>query len=306
MGLMPYMAVFVQVVESGSFSAAAEQLGTTASSVSRQIASLEQALSIKLLERTTRRLKLTAAGTEAYAYCNEMIESAKNVMEIADRFCNSPQGLVKISAPRAFGRDLITPHIAEFLRLYPHVDVQLMLTDRLVDLIGDDIDLIIRITDDPPAGLAARPLIRVNHIICATKTYLDEKGTPQHPLDLAQHSCIYLGETPGDNCWKFKNIVTGEQSRVTVRGRYATNHSKARLDGILNHLGIGCLPFFTVQEAIEKQQVIQVLPQWDYMTTYYGMSWILYHPNRYLPSKYRVLIDFLTEKILVRKQTGNP
>ncbi|WP_204353497.1 LysR family transcriptional regulator [Franconibacter helveticus] len=297
MGLLPYMAVFVKVVETGSFSAAAEQLGTTASSISRQVASLEQALSVKLLERTTRRLKLSAAGADAYARCCEMVQSAKLVLELAERVNEAPQGIVKISAPRAFGMRLIAPHIEEFLNRYPEVDVQLKLTDRQVDLIGDDIDLMVRITDNPPDGLAARPLIRVSHIICATAAYLEKRGYPQHPNDLALHSCLYLGEVSGDNCWKFRHLQTQERVNVTVRGRYVTNHSRARLEGVLSSLGIGCLPWFVAREALEAQQVVEVLPQWDYMTSYYGMSWILYHPNRFLPPKCRVLIDFLAEKI---------
>ncbi|WP_165698222.1 LysR family transcriptional regulator [Chimaeribacter coloradensis] len=297
MGLLPYMAVFVKVVETGSFSAAAEQLGTTASSVSRQVASLEQALSVKLLIRTTRRLKLSAAGSDAYARCCEMVESARSVLELAERVNDTPQGMVRLSAPRAFGKELIAPHIEEFLHRYPEVDIQLKLTDRPADLIGDDLDLMVRITDTPPAGLAARPLIRVSHILCATAAYLEKRGCPQHPNDLAQHSCLYLGEVAGDNCWRFSHLHTQEQVNVTVRGRYVTNHSKARLEGVLSHLGIGCLPWFVARDALAAQQVVEVLPQWDYQTSYYGMSWILYHPNRFLPPKCRVLIDFLAGKI---------
>lgn len=102
---------------------------------------------------------------------------------------------------------------------------------------------------------------------------------------------------PGDNQWKFRHITNGEQISVAVHGRYASNHSKARLEGIIHHLGIGCLPRFSAQQVMDNRQIIQVLPEWDYMTSYYGMSWILYHPNRYLPPKCRVLIDFLLEKL---------
>lgn len=297
MGLLPYMAVFVKVVEAGSFSAAAEQLDTTASSVSRQIASLEKALAVKLLERTTRRLKLTAAGTEAFAHCSEMIRAAQSVLDLAERINTAPQGLVKISAPRAWGKVLIAPHIEEFLQRYPQVDIQLRLTDRPVDLISDDVDLIVRITDRPPENLAARPLFRVNHVLCASADYLRDNGCPQHPADLAQHSCIYLGEVAGDDIWKFRHLQTRECISVKVRGRYATNHSKARLEGVLSHLGIGCFPRFAVRDALAAGSVTEVLSDWDYMNAYYGMSWILYHPDRFLPPKCRVLIDFLVEKI---------
>ncbi|WP_220393055.1 LysR family transcriptional regulator [Cronobacter sp. JZ38] len=297
MGLLPYMAVFVKVVETGSFSAAAEQLGTTASSVSRQVASLEKALSVKLLERTTRRLRLSAAGADAYAHGCEIVQAAACVMALAERVNDAPQGMVKLSAPRAFGRALIAPHIAAFLSRHPGGDIQLQLTDRQTDLIGDELDLMVRITDTPPEGLAARPLIRVSHVICATPTYLNKHGYPQHPDDLARHHCLYLGETPGDNVWKFRHLETHDRVSVVVHGRYVTNHSLARRDGVLSHLGIGCLPRFVAREALEAGQLVEVLPQWDYMTSYYGMAWLLYHPNRFLPPKCRALIDFLAEKI---------
>lgn len=297
MGLMPSMATFVKVVEFGSFSSAAEQLGLTASALSRQISSLEKALSVKLLERTTRQLRLTEAGAEAYVRSCAMVETARSVMEVADRFNSTPQGLVRLSAPKAFGRKLVGPLVPGFLSLYPEVDVQLILTDRPMDLIGDDVDLIIRITDDPPLGLAARPLLRVHHVLCATQKYLSKNGTPHHPHDLARHSCLYLGEISGDNRWQFRHSESSELVSVSVRGRYVVNHSEARLDGVLEHLGIGCLPFFTADKVLRERSVVQVLPGWQYVTSYYGKAWILYHPNRYLPPKCRALIDYLAEKL---------
>lgn len=295
--LMPYMAVFVKVVECGSFSGAAERLGTTASSISRQVASLEAALAVKLLERTTRKLRLSEAGVEAYVKCRQLIESCEAVIEVGSRFNSSPQGLVKLSAPKAFGKQLIVPHIPAFLALYPEIDVQLILTDNPVDLIMDGLDLMIKITDCPPLGLAARPLVAVNHVVCATVDYLSKYGSPQHPSELSQHSCLYLGEVMGDNRWQFRHKNTDESVNVTVAGRFSTNHSEARLEGVLADLGIGCLPAFTAQEALKKQRIVQVLPEWHYVTSYYGMAWILYQPNKYLSQKCRVLIDYVVTNL---------
>jgi DNA-binding transcriptional LysR family regulator len=295
--LLPYMSMFVRVVELGSFSAAAEQSGLTASAVSRQIASLESALSVKLLERTTRKLRLTEVGTEVFARCQEMVKAARSVQEIAQRFVSSPQGMVRISAPKAFGKRIISPLIPEFLRRYPQVDVQLMLSDQPNDLISDDFDLLIRITETPPLGLAARPLLQVHHVLCASERYLSHAGTPLHPDDLAHHSCVYLGETPGDNRWQLRHIHSGEKVTVNVNGRFVSNHSEVRLEAAIADLGVGCVPFFTATEALANQQIVEVLPQWRYETTYHGQAWILYPPNRYLPPKCRVLIDYLAEKL---------
>ena len=295
--LMPYMSVFARVVEQGSFSAAAEQLGLTASAVSRQVAALEKALSVKLLERTTRKLRLTEVGSEVYARCCDLVASARHVQEIAERFAGSPQGLVKISAPKALGRKILTPLIPEFLHRYPKVDVQLILSDQPNDLMLDDVDLLIRITDSPPPGLAGRPLMAVHHQLCATPQYLAQAGIPLQPDDLARHSCIYLGETPGDNRWQLRHRHSGDKTQVTVKGRFVSNHSEVRLDGVLAHLGIGCLPFFIATQALADGDIVEVLPDWCYETTYFGKAWLLYPPNRYLPSKCRVFIDYLAEKI---------
>lgn len=295
--LLPYMSMFVRVVELGSFSAAAEQSGLTASAVSRQIASLESALSVKLLERTTRKLRLTEVGTEVFARCQEMVKAARSVQEIAQRFVSSPQGMVRISAPKAFGKRIISPLIPEFLRRYPQVDMQLMLSDQPNDLISDDFDLLIRITETPPLGLAARPLLQVHHVLCASERYLAHAGTPLHPDDLAHHSCVYLGETPGDNRWQLRHIHSGEKVTVNVSGRFVSNHSEVRLEAAIADLGVGCVPFFTATEALANQQIVEVLPQWRYETTYHGQAWILYPPNRYLPPKCRVLIDYLADKL---------
>lgn len=291
------MSIFVRVVELGSFSAAAEQSGLTASAVSRQIASLESALSVKLLERTTRKLRLTEVGAEVFARCQEMVKAARSVQEIAQRFVSSPQGLVRISAPKALGKRIIGPLIPEFLRLYPQVDVQLMLSDQPNDLLSDDFDLLIRITETPPLGLAARPLLQVHHLLCASERYLAQAGMPLHPEDLSHHSCIYLGETPGDNRWQLRHGHSGEKATVNVSGRFVSNHSELRLEAAIADVGVACLPFFTAADALADQRIVEVLPDWRYETTYHGQAWILYPPNRYLPPKCRVLIDYLVGKV---------
>lgn len=166
------MAVFAQVVEAGSFSDAARQLGLTPSAVSRQVARLEAALRVRLLERTTRQLRLTDAGSAALANCQTLVAAAREVMALSDTQSATPRGLVRISMPKAWGRQMVHPWMPAFLARYPEVDVQLIITDRTVDLLGESIDLAIRITEAPPPGLAGRPLMVVRHLLCASPTYL--------------------------------------------------------------------------------------------------------------------------------------
>jgi DNA-binding transcriptional LysR family regulator len=288
---LPDMAVFARVVDAGSFSGAARQLGVTPSAVSRQVARLEAVLRVRLLERTTRKLRLTEAGAAAYTRCQAMVAAAREVLALSDTHTASPRGLVRVSMPKAWGRQLVHPLMPGFLRQYPEVDVQLVITDRTVDLFEESIDLAIRITDAPPPGLAGRPLMAVRHLVCASPQYLVECGTPAHPRDLAQHSCLYLGEDERDRHWRFQR--GGEQATVKVSGRYAANHSEVRLEGALQSLGIASLPEFTARAALAAGELVAVLGDWEHGTDYAGIAWLLYPPNRFLPAKLRVWIDYL-------------
>ena len=300
--LLAEMVVFVKVVEAGSFSAAARQLGSSPSAVSRSIARLEKALAIRLLQRTTRKLRLSDAGEEVFRRCREMAGAAQAVMDLSGRFTREAEGLIRVSVPKAVGRYVIHPHMPEFLRRYPKVDVQLILEDRYVDLIDDNVDLSIRITDEPPPGLVGRELFPIEHLLCATPQYLAEQGVPQQPEDLREHSCIVLGETPADARWKFRQ---GSKSvTVGVRGRYAANHTGVRLDAVLQGIGIGSLPYFTARQALEEGRVIQVLPEWDFIASYHGGVWLLQTPTRYLQPKLRVFIDFLVERLAQEPTLG--
>ncbi|MDP3651972.1 MAG: LysR family transcriptional regulator [Rhodoferax sp.] len=286
---LPDMAVFARVVDAGSFSGAARQLGTTPSAVSRQVARLEAVLRVRLLERTTRKLRLTDAGAAAYTRCQAMVSAAREVLALSDTNTATPRGLVRVSMPKAFGRLVVHPMMASFLQQYPEVDVQLVITDRTVDLFEEAIDLAIRITDAPPPGLAGRPLQRIRHLACASPRYLATHGTPRHPQDLAQHSCLSLGEDERDRHWRFQRGA--DTLSVKVRGRYVANHSEVRLEGALNALGIASLPEFTARASLATGELVTVLEDWEHLTDYSGMAWLLYPPNRFLASKLRVWID---------------
>lgn len=289
------MAVFARVVEAGSFSSAARQLGLTPSAVSRQVARLEAALHVRLLERSTRKLRLTEAGSAAHARCQTLVAAAREVMALADTQSATPRGLVRISIPEAFAQQVVHPLMPAFLARYPEVDVQLIITDRTVDLYEEAVDLAIRITGAPPPGLAGRPLMSSPHVVCASPRYLAERGTPAHPRDLTQHSCLYLGADDRDRHWRFRK--NGDEVTVRVSGRYVADQSDVRLDGALQHLGIASLPGFTAARALHSGALLRVLADWDHITDYAGTAWVLYPPNRYLSAKLRVWIDFVVAGI---------
>ena len=301
---LPEMAVFARVVEAGSFSGAARDLGLTPSAVSRQVARLEARLQVRLLERTTRRLRLTEAGQAAHARCQTLVGAAREVLALSDTHTARPRGVVRVSCPKAVARQVIHPWVPAFLQRYPEVDVQLVVTDREVDLLAEAIDVALCITDSPPPGLAGRPLTQLPHLICATPQYLDQHGRPRHPQDLAQHSCLALGEHPGDQTWRFQRGET--HASVKVRGRYLANHSEVRLEGALHHLGIASLPGFCAHRALEAGALERVLPDWTHLTDYAGPLWLLYPSQRFLPAKLRVWIDHLVEALAPGSAGASP
>ncbi|MFM2481496.1 LysR family transcriptional regulator [Celerinatantimonas sp. YJH-8] len=294
-GLLYEMAVFVSVVETGSFSAAAKDLGVSPSSVSRSVSRLEEQLACRLLERTTRKLRLNEAGQAVYQRCRDMRGAAEAVLDVSERINPKPQGELRISIPKAIGHLLVHPFMPEFLRQYPDIDVQMLLEDRYIDLIDDRVDLVIRITNHPPQDMVGRKLIDIEHVICASPQYLEQFAPLTHPRQLREHSCIFLGEQPKDRQWTFHQ---GTQNiTVEISGRYAANHTQVRLDAAIQGIGIASLPYFSVHQAIRRGELIQVLPDWRFVTSYTGGAWLLYPPNRYLPAKLKVFIDYLTKSL---------
>lgn len=294
--LLPDMGAFARVVDAGNFSVAAREIGSTPSTVSRQIKRLEEALGTRLLERSTRSVRLTESGTQVYRYCREMVGAASGAIDIAGQVVGEPRGLVSVSAPTAFAKTVIHPLIPGFLRAWPKVDVRLVFADHEVDPFRDDVDFVIRPTSSPPPGLAGRRLGSVKWLLCASPAYLEQRGTPAEPRDLVQHDCLYLGETADDNRWHFRRRADAQT--VEVKGRYIANHVGARLEGALQDLGIASLPDFSAAEALRKGELVQVLVDWVFEArAYSGPVWLLYPPSRFLPSKVRALIDYFASQL---------
>ncbi len=293
--LLPDLATFAQVVEAGNFSSAARPLGTTPSTISRQVQRLERALGTRLFERTTRRIRLTESGMQVYRHCRDMLDAAAGAADAASQLTAQPRGRVSISAPISLAKSLIHPKISGFLRTYQEVEVQVVFDDRDIDPIRDHVDLVVRPTPTPPQGLVARQLGTVRWVPCASPGYLRARGMPAVPNDLAQHDCLYLGDTPDDHRWTFRQ---GNRTQtVEVRGRYIANDVSARREAALEDWGVASLPDFAVGEELRSGRLVQVLPEWLFEPRAYdGPIWLLYPPNRLLPPKVRVLIDWLVEQ----------
>ncbi|NML14951.1 LysR family transcriptional regulator [Azohydromonas caseinilytica] len=293
--ILPEMVTFLRVAELGSFSAAASELGMTPSAASRQVTRLEKELGVQLMQRTTRQLRLSEPGIEAFAHCRDLVAAAQATMQVAQQFVNEPRGQVRVSAPKAFARHVLHPLLMAFLERYPNVDIQLIVADRDIDPIREGVDLVVRLTSDPPQGLVARPLTAVRQLLCAAPRYLKEKGAIGHPRDLLAHSCLYLGEQERDNRWRF--CKGDEVVDVIVQGRYVANHSEIRLDAVLGGLGVGCVPDFVARDALDGGLIVPVLGDWAFQANYHGQAYLLFPSNSFMVSKCRVLIDHLTSAL---------
>lgn len=299
--MMQELVAFVRVAECGSFSAAARQQNVTPSAISRQVKRLEKTMKVALLQRTTRQLRLTEAGLAVLEHGRRMVASAQASLQVAEGHIGSPTGLVRISAPKAFSRHVLEPVLLEFLRLWPDVNVHLLVVDRVVDPLREGMDLVIRLTDDPPQGMVARALMPVRQLILASPSYLAANLPIQAPIDLMRQSCLAIGEQERDSRWRF---MRGEELvEITVTGRYTLNHSEMRLSAVKAGFGVGCVPDFVAREALATGKVVQLLSDWAFDTNYQGMAYLLFQSSRYTTPKVRVLIDHLVNVLRPKKET---
>ncbi|PCK32770.1 LysR family transcriptional regulator [Pseudoalteromonas piscicida] len=293
--LMQEMSIFVSVVNTGSFSETARQLGVSPSAISRAIKLLEQQLDVCLLQRTTRSLRLSETGRAVYERCSQLEQAAKDVISLCESHHQTAQGVVKIAAPKAIAHTLIHPNVMTFLTQFPDIDVHLVLDDNALDLIRDEIDILFKITNEPPQGLIGRSVMKVEHILAASPEYLASHSNPAHPKLLTQHSCIALGENDADAKWRFRKGT--QKCTVPVKGRYKANHTRVRLDAALQGLGITSLPMFVAQEALAAGELVHVLPEWVFETTYSGELWMLYPATRHIPAKVSVFAEFIIRQL---------
>ena len=285
------MAIFARVVEERSFSAAARRLGLSKSMVSKEVTRLEQALGARLLNRTTRKLSLTEIGAAFYEPCDRILQEAHEAELLVGRLHAEPRGVLRLTAPVAFGTLHVAPALPEFLAQYPDVRIDLTIGDRQLDLADEGLDLAIRIARVLPDNLAARRLAPINRVVCAAPAYFDRHGIPRRPQDLARHNCLVYTHANPDSQWRFRS-GKGEDV-VPVQGNLTLNDDEALWQATLGGLGIALLPTFIVGKDLQSGRLQAVLG--EHVPTERNLH-ALYLPNRHLSAKVRVFIDFLVAR----------
>ena len=252
------------LAQQGSYTAAAARLGVSKAAMSQRIAELERAAKVTLVQRTTRSLRLTEAGQrlvdDTRASFEQIEQSFAQVRDLAEQ----PGGLVRVTAPVAFARQQLVPLLAEFLKSYPDVRIELDLSDRLSALTTEGFDLAIRHTARPPDTHVAWALCPTDSVLVATRAYLRKQGEPQMPADLQSHNCLHYPRSQDTPAWTFEPLDPhgGERLTVPVTGNFAANNSEALREAALTGAGIALMPDFSAQAALRQGKLVRVLPDW--------------------------------------------
>ncbi|MFQ5773456.1 MAG: LysR family transcriptional regulator [Kiloniellaceae bacterium] len=286
------MAVFARVVEAESFSAAARELGLSKSAVSKQVSRLEDRMSVRLLNRTTRRLSLTEAGAAFYQACRRVVAEAEAAELAVTHLAAAPRGRLKINAPMSFGVRHVGPALPEFMARYPEVAVDMVLNDRVVDLVEEGFDVGIRIVRLRDSSLIARRLAPNRRVLCAAPAYLAARGAPLSIEELSEHECLLYSYQVPDDSWRFTG--PGGERQVRVRGRLRVNNGDALLAAAVGGLGIAWLPSFICGQELRAGRLVHLIPEWGDPGG--APVYAVYPASRNLSPKVRVFVDFLAER----------
>lgn len=286
------IAVFVQVVDSGSFTAAAQRLELTRSVVSKYISRLEDRLKVRLLNRTTRRLSLTEAGQIFYERSQFGLGEIEAAEAEVAKLQATPRGRLKINAPMSFGILHIAPALAEFQRQNPEVQLDMNLDDRQIDLIEEGYDVAIRIAELPDSSMVATPLAPCRHVVCASSDYVERCGAPRTPDDLRKYNILSYRYQDSPNEWRFLS-PDGRFSSVPVSGSIEMNNSLALRQAVLGGAGIMLTPTFIVGEDIAAGSLVKLLP--DYRAKEVTI-YAVYAGRRHLTPKVRAFIDYMKKR----------
>ncbi|CAB3630536.1 MULTISPECIES: LysR family transcriptional regulator [Achromobacter] len=289
MGHSNELQLVVELVRAGGMSAAARELGVTPAAVSKRLAQIEARLGVRLVNRSTRRLSLTAEGEVYLENARRILGEIEDLDQLIASRQDSPRGLLKINAPLGFGRSYIAPAIAEFARKYPEVSLQLQLTDSPADFVQDAVDVAVRFGDLPDTRLIARKIAPNRRLVCASPGYLKAHGVPATPHDLARHQCIVLRQNEAAyGLWRF---TKGRRSEtVKVRGNLSSNDGEVTLTWGLAGLGILQRAEWDLARYLRSGRLVQVLE--DYALPQADI-YAVFPERHHLSAKVRVFVDFL-------------
>ncbi len=282
------MLVFARVVEENSFSGAARRLGQSKSTVSKQVAQLEDAVGARLLQRTTRRLALTDAGAAFYERCARIAAEVEDAEATVSQLQTQPRGRLRVSGPLSFGVRYLGPMIAEFVGKYKELNIDLDLSDRRVDLLEEGFDVAVRIGRLGDSSLIARKLCPIRLHVVVAQAYLDVHGRPSHPSELSQHNCLQYTYSSVGQTWTFA-LPEGPLA-VHTHGDLRSNNGDVVLAAVKAGLGIAVTPDFMCGPSIRSGELLTLFDEFSEPGSYLSA---VYPHGRHLSTKVRLFVDAL-------------
>ncbi len=298
-GLWTHLHWLTVLAEQGSYTAAANRLNVSKAAMSQRIAELERVAGIALVQRTTRSVRLTEAGQRLVESTRAQFEQIAAGFSTVREMAGVARGLIRVTAPVSFVRQQLIPKMSAFHRANPEIKVQLEVSDRLASIATEGYDLAIRHSEHAPETHVAWKLCDTRSVIVATRAYLERRGRPQHPSDLAAHDCIFYPRAAGRGIWAFEPVVPHRTPAppivVTVDGPLSANHSESLRDAALDDLGIALLPDFTAQCAVLSGELEIVLDDWRPVGAFANQLYVIRPYAPHVPRAVSFFVAYLRE-----------
>ena len=293
------LKIFIEVIRQGSFAAVARERNIDPSSVSRSIAGLERELGVRLFQRTTRKLSPTEAGILYGDRIAPLLEEMQQAIELVTE-SSQPKGTLRVTASVSFGLKCIVPFLPELETLYPDLTLDLVLTDRRLDLVTERIDLAIRLGQLEDSTLIAQKLMAMRYSVCCSPQYLAQHHPLERPQDISQHNCLMFPLAGYRTRWIFrdeKGIL-----EVPVKGRYVISNAIGLQECAIAGMGLALLPHWLTETEIKTGKLVRVLPEYEVTATdFEPIAWLVYPSGSYVPQKVRVFIEFLKQRLTLSR-----
>jgi len=285
------MKAFVTVAEENGFSAAGRKLGLSKVLVSKYVAQLEETLSVRLFERTTRRVSLSTVGSAYLERCAGLVDEFEKLHQAVQAQHQNPQGTLKLTAPVTFAENKLIDVIDSFTRQYPELEFDLQLSDRTIDIQAEGIDLAIQIGESTDEQLINQPLGEIDNYLCASPEYIKQHGEPQMLPDLSQHRLIADSNFRQGKFWQFSPTNSEIKTPVAIQTNINVNSARAVKELLVKGQGIGICPDFVIKDEFDNGELVVLLPQWQIASC---ALIAVYPKKRHLSDKVRLFIDALT------------